>query len=245
MPDNRWRVGDLARAAGITVRTLHHYEAVGLLVPSARTEAGHRVYDVRDVRRLYQILALRRLGLGLAETADCINRDEGALGPVVRRHLQAVERQLEAQARLRLRLQFILTAVEGEEQPPAERFFEAMEAMTVFERYYTAEQLAQLEARRNMLGDESIKAAEQQWADLIREAEEARAAGVDPASPQAQGLARRWRELIEQFTGGDQGIRQSLQKMYESEGPQKASHGMVSPELVQWIQQAGSAGGSR
>jgi DNA-binding transcriptional MerR regulator len=245
MADNRWRVGDLARAAGVTVRTLHHYEAVGLLVPSARTEAGHRVYNPRDVRRLYRILALRRLGLGLADTADCLDSDEGALAPVVRRHLQEVERQLDAQTRLHQRLKFILAALEREEQPPAERFFEAMEAMTMFERYYPAEQLAKLEERQQTLGDDAIKAAEQQWSDLIREAEEARAAGVDPASPQVQSLSRRWRELIEQFTGGDEGIRQSLQTMYETEGSQRASHGMVNPELMQWIQQAGASGESR
>jgi len=52
-----WRTGALAQASGITARTLRHYEQIGLLIPSARTDAGHRVYNAEDVTRLYQILA--------------------------------------------------------------------------------------------------------------------------------------------------------------------------------------------
>lgn len=62
-----WRVGRLAEATGVTVRTLHHYEDVGLLVPSGRSEAGHRVYGDADIRRLYRVMALRALGMKLAE----------------------------------------------------------------------------------------------------------------------------------------------------------------------------------
>jgi DNA-binding transcriptional MerR regulator len=65
--DNGWQVGRLAAATGVTVRALHHYEDVGLLVPSGRTEAGHRLYADADVRRLYRIMALREFGMSLAE----------------------------------------------------------------------------------------------------------------------------------------------------------------------------------
>lgn len=52
--DQAWKVGALARAAGLTVRTLHHYDHIGLLSPSARTGAGHRLYSEADVARLYR-----------------------------------------------------------------------------------------------------------------------------------------------------------------------------------------------
>jgi DNA-binding transcriptional MerR regulator len=57
----RWKVGELARATGLTIWALHHLDDLGLLVPSERTQAGHRLYDQEDVRRLYRIVALRRL----------------------------------------------------------------------------------------------------------------------------------------------------------------------------------------
>jgi DNA-binding transcriptional MerR regulator len=242
MSERIWRVGALAAAAGVSVRTLHHYEAAGLLPPAARAESGYRIYRDSDVRRLYQVLALRSLGLSLPAIRACLGREDGSLRGVVQRHLQTIEQQLHEQTRLRDRLRTILLALEREEQPSADRFLEVMEAMAMFERYYTPEQLAQLEQRRQMLGDEAIKHAEQEWAELIQEAEAARQAGLDPASAAVQALWRRWQALVEQFTGGDPGIRQSLQRMYETEGPGQASHGMVSSELMAYIQRAAAAG---
>ena len=55
-----WKVGSLASATGLTVRTLHHYDHIGLVSPSGRTPSGHRLYEESDVRRLYQVLALRQ-----------------------------------------------------------------------------------------------------------------------------------------------------------------------------------------
>jgi DNA-binding transcriptional MerR regulator len=52
-------VGDLAKRCGLTVRMLHHYDAIGLLTPSARSNSGYRLYDKADIARLHQIQALR------------------------------------------------------------------------------------------------------------------------------------------------------------------------------------------
>ena len=112
------------------------------------------------------------------------------------------------------------------------------------ERHYTPDQLAQLEQRRRELGDDAIRRAEGEWAELIAEAEDLRAAGVDPADERVQALAARWRELLERFTGGDPGIQASLKAMYEAEGPERASRGALSRELMEWMGRAmGGAGG--
>lgn len=63
-----WKVGQLAATTGLTVQTLHHYDHVGLVRPSQRTESGHHRYAEADVRRLYQMLALRQLTLSLNAT---------------------------------------------------------------------------------------------------------------------------------------------------------------------------------
>ena len=80
------------------------------------------------------------------------------------------------------------------------------------------------------------------WADLIAEAEAERAAGTDPAAPRMQAIAGRWRELIERFTGGDPGIRESLGRMYREEGVEKASRGGVSSELMAYVGEALAVG---
>jgi DNA-binding transcriptional MerR regulator len=66
-------VGRAAELTGVTVRTLHHYDEIGLLRPSARTAAGHRAYGAGDVERLREVLAYRRLGFGLREIAALVD----------------------------------------------------------------------------------------------------------------------------------------------------------------------------
>ncbi|WP_107446762.1 MULTISPECIES: MerR family transcriptional regulator [unclassified Streptomyces] len=68
-----WKVGALAEASGLTVRTLHHWDTIGLLCPSQRTAGGHREYTEDDAVRLYQVLALRNLGLGLESIGVCLD----------------------------------------------------------------------------------------------------------------------------------------------------------------------------
>ncbi|MEU1606888.1 MerR family transcriptional regulator [Micromonospora matsumotoense] len=106
-------VGRVAELAGVTVRTLHHYDGIGLLTPSARTPAGHRAYSAGDVQRLREVLGYRRLGFGLREIAALV--DDPTTDPVA--HLcrlrglladqrdraaamvTAIDRELEARAR--------------------------------------------------------------------------------------------------------------------------------------------------
>jgi DNA-binding transcriptional MerR regulator len=233
MTGEHWRIGELARVAGVTVRALHHYDSLGLLVPSERTGAGHRLYSAADVQRLYRLLALRGVGLPLEEISPLLDGDDG-LADTVRRHLGRVEQQLGALEELRLRLTRLLAALDGG-GASTDQFLDAMEAMTMFEKYYTPEQLQQLEQRRNDLGEDAIKAVEQEWQEIYAKLRELREAGVDPAAPEAQAVGDRARELIEMFTGGDPGITASLRRMYEQEDPQKLTRGMGSPEDIAYM----------
>jgi hypothetical protein len=117
-------------------------------------------------------------------------------------------------------------------------FVDAIEVMTRMERYYTPEQLEQLSDRADALGDEGMKRAQDDWTQLIAEVEAERQAGTDPADPRLAPLVERWNALIEQFTGGDPGIRASLQRLYETEGPERASHGAVSAETMEYARRA-------
>ena len=227
------KIGELSRVAGVTVRALHHYDSTGLLVPSERTGGGHRLYSAADVQRLYRLLALRGVGLPLEEIGPLLDREDSPRD-TVRRHLGRVEQQLGALEELRLRLTRLLASFDGGEAS-TQRFLDAMEAMTMVEQYYTPEQLQQLEQRRQQLGDDRIQQVQQEWADLYARLRELREAGVDPAAEEPQALGRRAGELIEMFTGGDPGIRASLQRMYEQEGPEKASRGMGSPEDFEYM----------
>ena|SRR5258707_2244033 len=86
-PGRTWKVGALARAIGLTVKTLHHYDEIGLLQPSARLAGGHRLYDADDVARLYRIIRLCPLGFPLSQVADVLAEPEWQLAPAIERHL--------------------------------------------------------------------------------------------------------------------------------------------------------------
>jgi DNA-binding transcriptional MerR regulator len=231
-----YRIGELARAAGVTVRALHHYESLGLLSPSERTQGGHRLYTARDVERLYRLLALRGLGLPLEEIGPLLEDGDGVTG-TVRRHLERVEQQLGALRALRSKLTRLLGALGGDGEP-APRILEALEAMSMFEKYYTPEQLEQLEERRLAMGDDAIKAAEAEWRQLYAQVREHREAGTDPADPAVQALVTRSGELIRMFTGGDPAIEAGLKRMYEQEGPQRASRGVAEPADLEYLERA-------
>ena len=82
-------VGELAKLTGITVRTLHHYDELGLVRPSGRTTAGYRLYEEADVVRLQQVLLFRELGLPLHEIAAAID-EAGGRHELLRRHREVL-----------------------------------------------------------------------------------------------------------------------------------------------------------
>lgn len=242
MPSSALKIGDLARLTGVTVRALHHYDEVGLLVPQ-RGESGHRLYRQEDVRRLYRILALRSLGLGLDEVATCLAEESEDLRPTVRRQLEALDRRLADEGRLRERLAALLGALDQAGGGASlNELTKTIEEMTMIEKHYTDAQLATLERRRQAMGEDGMRRAQDEWAGLISELDAERRAGTDPGSARVQALAERWHALVEQFTGGDPGIRASLQRMYEQEGVSAASRGAVSEELAAYTRRARRAG---
>src|SRR4029077_17553464 len=99
------KVGELAKRTGLTIRTLHHYDEIGLLKPSLHTEAGHRLYTAGDVARLQQVISLRQLGFFLPGVCDCLNRPEFSPLEVIGLHLARLREQIELQRKLCARLE--------------------------------------------------------------------------------------------------------------------------------------------
>jgi DNA-binding transcriptional MerR regulator len=106
------RVGDLAEAAGLTVRALHHYEQVGLLRPTARTAAGHRLYGRDAVTRLYRVTRLRSLGMPLHQIRRVLDEPHLDLRGALRGHLESVDRQTSALAAIRRSLRAALDGLD-------------------------------------------------------------------------------------------------------------------------------------
>jgi DNA-binding transcriptional MerR regulator len=208
------KVGELARRTGLTIRTLHHYDDIGLLRPSLHTEAGHRLYTAADVVRLQRVLALRQLGFSLEEVRDCLDGPGFSPPEVIRLHLARLREEIDLRRRLCERLEVLAAHFEGAGEVPADEFLRVIEVMTMMEKHYTPEQIKQFEEVGRQVGPEEIRAVEEAWTALLAEVRANR--DLDPASPQAQALGRRWDELTERTMRGYQAFPELKQAIADS-----------------------------
>lgn len=204
----QWRVGALAAATGLTVRTLHHYEQAGLLAPSGRSEGNHRLYDAADVARLYRIRALRELGLSLAEIGPLLDGEAGGLGAVLRRHLARAEADLVRLTRQRDRLKRLSSRAD---QPvDTEDLLGLLGAMARLERH----------AARLRATGRAPRDAERRWRALGEALRAARDAGEGPEAPATAEIARQIQAQILLFTQGDPDARDALSVVRQIDPPE-------------------------
>jgi len=109
------RIGEIADATNLTVRTLHYYEEIGLLAPTARSSAGHRLYGTEAVEQLYRISMLRQLGLSLEQVCAIVETADTDVRSLIADHLAAIEARLVAENRLRSRLLRLVDTLESGE----------------------------------------------------------------------------------------------------------------------------------
>lgn len=216
------KVGALARYAGLTVRTLHHYEAIGLLLPQARTPSGHRLYGVEEVRRLHQITSLRQLGLSLDEIARALDDPVLTFETILDTQIERLRNRIRAEEELCARLESLRDrlAADGEGVGLAE-LAESIGRTVRVESYFTEEQRSYMESRAREVGPARMESAASEWGDLFAAFASALERGKPPDHPDVIALARRAAALVEEFTGADPTIRASLAKMYETEGPDR------------------------
>ena len=107
------RIGEVAVRSGLSVRTLRHYDELGLLVPSERTHGDHRLYSSDDVRRLLAVQHLKSLGLSLAEAKAALEDPEFDAAQALAGHIQAVEHRLTVEQELLRRLRDLQDAAEA------------------------------------------------------------------------------------------------------------------------------------
>jgi MerR family transcriptional regulator, thiopeptide resistance regulator len=128
-----WKVGALAEATGLTVRALHHYDHIGLLTPSRRSAAGHRLYTADDVARLYRISLLRRLGFPLGQIASVLEDPQWNLSAAIARHLEHTQRRAAVAAQLCARLSRMAAELGRHEGPSPAQLLSTLEEMTMLD----------------------------------------------------------------------------------------------------------------
>ena len=201
-----YRVGEVATLTRVSIRTLHHYDRIGVLRPSARSEAGYRLYQDADLLRLQQVLTLRYLGFPLKRIVEILGRSDfdviasmriqrGALRERIA-ELERIETALGELVERRLATgewtwELVIKASEAVGQGLAQGV-EAMETL------YTPEQMKQFAELREATPQEEMAVVEEGRTALLAEVRANR--DLDPTTPQARALAERWEALTERTT---------------------------------------------
>lgn len=232
-----WKVGELAKQTRLTVRTLHHYDAIGLLRPSHRTAADHRLYGEADIARLQQIQSLRHLGFSLDEIREALDRRGLTRRQVLDLHLSRLREQIELQQTLYQRLSRIAAGLDASQEISVAELTQSIEEMKMQEKYFTPEQMAELQQRGREVGAERIREVEAEWPRLIGEVRAAMEKGIDPSDAGVYVLAQRWMGLVREFSGGNPGIEKSVATMYRSE-PAAMQRSGLDPELFAYVRRA-------
>jgi len=225
------KVGDLAKRCGLSVRMLHHYDAIGLLAPSARSDSGYRLYDKTDIARLHQIQALRRFGMSLAEVGAFLASPEASIARVVERQLQMLAQQIEQANVLRDRLLRLQGQLARGEEPELAEWLTTLEWMTMYDKYLSQDEQERVER----LDADAQRTAK--WTALVQKVRSAMDHKVPARSAEAQALAARWMALLAEDTEVDQVLSAKLHRMHVSEPAMQERTG-ISLEMVAYVMAA-------
>lgn len=246
MDDGRrtWRIGDLARLSGVSVRTLHHYDAIGLLRPSGRTTAGYRVYGRDELLRLQQILLYRRIDLPLAEIRRIL--DEPGFDPAdtLRDHRIEIEHQIERATTVLETIDRTLRHLEGATMPlNDDQLYEGLTADQ--RRRYPSE-------ARERFGEAEVRASEDRirtlspeaWARVRGEEGAVSRALADamvdtpPDDPAIQELVSRYRRMLGHFYEITPERYLGLAHLYTEDPAFRAHFEEIAPGLAEYLRAA-------
>ena len=250
-PPGYMGTGAVARKMGVTVRTLQHYDRVGLLSPSAVSEGGRRLYTDKDIIKLHQILSLKQLGFSLS---DIQNRlipldDPGAVAGVLAGQAGALRAQI---ARLTESLRQI-EALRGEVMQMQTVDFKKYADIIVnlqmnndfywLIKYFDEETLDHIRLR---FDKNSGAAFMETFTRLTDEAIRLQAAGVAPGSEQGRAFAEEYWKMIDEFTGGNVAMLPRLVKLGQFESADSAwrerqaqANAFIGPALEAWFAKQG------
>jgi DNA-binding transcriptional MerR regulator len=212
-------VGEVAELAGVTVRALHHYDELGLLSPSGRSDAGYRLYSYDDLARLREILIWRTLGFGLTEIGSLLDDPKHDRLAALERQRELIEREIDRLGALAAAVDAAIAAhVNGtriEETSMFEGFDASQYEEEARERWGHTDAYQESARRTRQYGEAEWAEIRRESAAIMRELAALMRAGEPAAGERAQGLAERHREHISRwFYPCSRAMHRGLGEMY-------------------------------
>lgn len=237
MNKSTWKIGELAQLTGLTVRTLHHYDRIGLLPASKESGSGHRIYSESDIRKLQQIISLKQMGFSLEEINEITEKQSLNNIQVIKMQLERVKKQIEMQEELYKRLESVYTLLNSQQDVSAKQFIELIEVINMVDKYFTKEQLEKMKSQVDKISIEDKEQMESQWSKLVADIRAELEKGTPPENQRVVELAKKWMSLIEVFTGCEQEIVKSAER-FHSENPNNPLQYGIDGELYMYINKA-------
>jgi DNA-binding transcriptional MerR regulator len=225
----RLKVGELARRTGLTVRTLHHYDEIGLLAPSERSDSGYRLYSQADVQRLHAIQALRHMGLPLAHIGELLGDDQLDPQHVLSQQIHALDVQIQQATELRGRLALMRDGMVAGSAPDMGNWLETLALMSTYGKYFSAAELKRIFERWPLI--------EGEWRPLIVQVDAAMRQGLPIDDPAVQKLTHRWMVLILEWMGGDMDLLDRWGHMYRQEPSTHSINFAPSGAMMAYVEQ--------
>lgn len=248
-----YSVGQVADATGVTIRTLHHYDEIGLLSPSGRSAAGYRRYDDADIERLHRVLLYRELGLPLSDVAAVLDDPATDSTEQLRRQRDLLTERIG-------RLQGMVAAIErlleaarmGTSLTPEERLelfghdFGENYAEEAERRWGSTAAFAQSQRQTAAYSKSDWQRIQADTADLEQRVAAAMAAGVPADSTPAMDLAEEHRQQISRFFY-DCGhpMHRGLTSMYVEDSRFCDRYEEIAPGLAGYLRDAADANADR
>lgn len=241
------RIGDLAQRAGVSVRSLRHYEKLGLVAP-VRSDSGQRVYQAQDVAKLRHVLDLKRLGLPLADIKRLMAGKALSIKQMLELHSEELKRRKKQIDEALALTDAVLTALDHHPVPPLsdlsdliklgeDRMTEA-QWQKVYDKYYSPEEQERWREAKSAIPEDQQRHAEQAWPELIARIEAM--LDKDPASPEAQQAVKEWNALLQPLWDHDPALMQGAAKLWQNmdDWPEGAPEPPFSPAVWDFIQKA-------
>jgi DNA-binding transcriptional MerR regulator len=245
-------VSEVAALAAVTVRTLHHYDEIGLVVPSGRTGAGYRLYDSQDLERLQLVLFYRELGFGLDDIKALLD------DPATDRR-QSLQAQRALLAARRQRLERMIAAVD--DAIAADEEGTTMDDEALFEVFGEEQRELQAEAEQRWGDTEPYRESRRRtarytatdWSELKVESEaimqriaEVYRSGATPDSEAAMdAVEAHRRQISERFYECTHDMQVQLGEGYVQDPRFAATYGAIEPGLAVWVRDAIRANAER
>jgi DNA-binding transcriptional MerR regulator len=238
-----YTIREFADLTGVTLRTLHHYDEIGLLKPSGYNQQGHRQYTSTDLISLQKIVTLKFLGFPLSQIKTMIQEDQSDMRASLQFQQQMIKEKREHLDRVYRGLAYALHAFEEEEQIDWGVFVTLIlsiqkekEHKEWFKRYVDQELVEKLYD----MSDEEQKEINKQFANLIKQFKQL--LGTDPSSGPVQELVQQYLQLADQMVKGDerfyQQLTQQIEKIEAEDLDQNLFPSPFSPELEQFMEEA-------